>query len=63
MKSFRTGILIQECQTNGRMRTMHWLYFIGGVFAGAALGVFVMCLCAAAGDEDRRRRRSQRETD
>ena len=42
---------------------MHWLYFIGGVFAGAALGVFVMCLCAAAGDEDRRRRRSQREAD
>ena len=35
---------------------MHWISFIGGVFVGAVLGVFVMCLCAIAGEEDRRQR-------
>ncbi len=35
---------------------MHWISFIGGVFVGAVLGVFVMCLCAVAGEEDRRQR-------
>jgi hypothetical protein len=32
---------------------MHWLSFIGGLFIGGLLGVFVMCLCAVAGEADR----------
>ena len=37
---------------------MHWLSFIGGLFIGSMLGVFVMCLCAVAGDADRARERA-----
>ena len=36
---------------------MHWLSFIGGLFVGGLLGVFVMCLCAMAGDADRMQER------
>ena len=39
---------------------MHWLSFIGGLFVGGILGVFLMCLCAVAGEEDRRRERTER---
>ena len=38
---------------------MHWLSFVGGIFVGGMLGVFVMCLCAAAGDADRRTERAE----
>ena len=48
---------------NGRIGIMHWLSFIGGIFVGAALGVFAMCLCAVAGEEDRRERRRRQGTD
>ena len=40
---------------------MHWLSFIGGLFVGGMLGVFIMCLCAVAGEEDRGRERLERK--
>ena len=40
---------------------MHWLSFVGGLFVGGMLGVFIMCLCAVAGEEDRRRERLERK--